>query len=545
MSKVELDLMKPAIFPNFWAVRRPAGWPVGPADLQLRPVHKLATRTGSSSGGGCATVDRTRGFPRAKMNARQLSLVLVVLNLGLLGVVVYLATARNGVDSGVVAPSERRAVTNTVTQIAVRKVNATNILAALANRPLNWRMLESTNYFLYAQNLRNFGCPEETVRDIIITDVVKSYAERRRELRGAAPPPEYWRTSNSGNGAPGEPAELRRELADLDREQAQLVRDLLGVDLDSELARYVGDADQGGPVVSFLPEGKRESVRLLQDKYSAMEDSIYEQSGGLLLDSDREALRQIQKQREAELAQILAPDELLAYQLYNSDTANNLRLQLNGFNPTQEEFTRIFQLQKSYDDQFGQAFDLTDEGAMGIRARAEQDAGRALEDELRKVLGPQRYSEYQRAQDDDYRALLQIAERYQLSPEVANNVYTMKLAAERQKLQVETNPNLTDVQRAEMLASLAQATERNVASALGSNLYKNYQTGPGQWLNNLYFFDEANLPPEQPEPARNTFNLPPLSPGMLNSLPPGYRELLLNQPGLFPPAPPAPPARKP
>lgn len=486
------------------------------------------------------------------MNARQLSLVLLALNLGLLGVVVYLVVRGRSPGSGEVGTAGAdRVVTNTVTQIAVRKINATNLLAALANRPLSWRMLESTNYFAYAQNLRNFGCPEETVRDIILTDVAKFYGERRRELRDKAPPPDFWRPSGHPDGKPGESPELRRQLAELDHEEDQLIADLLGVNRDAEMARYQRGDESSGPLLSFLPEARRPAVAEVQAKYAAMEDEVYARANGLLLDSDREALRRIVKAREAELAQVLSAEELLAYQLYNSETANQLRSQLAGFNASQEEFVRVFQLQKAYDDQFGQAFDLTDPAAMSLRSKAEQAAARAMEDELKRALGPQRYAEYQRAQDGDYRTLLQIADRYQLAPDVANNVYAMKAAAEQQKLQVETSPNLTDVQRAEALSRLAQETERNVASALGGTVFKDYQNGPGQWLNNLYFFDEENLPPEpEPAQARRTPPLPPLPPSVLNTLPPGYRELLINTPGALPPGalppgalPPAPPNR--
>src|SRR6266850_8414157 len=95
-------------------------------------------------------------------------------------------------------------VTNTVTQIAVRKINATNnLLAALAGRPLNWRALESTNYVLYIENLRAFGCPEETIRDIIITDVAKLYARHRAELRRQLQPYKFWQPTDSVGGSAG------------------------------------------------------------------------------------------------------------------------------------------------------------------------------------------------------------------------------------------------------------------------------------------------------------------------------------------------------
>src|SRR6266481_4686092 len=62
-------------------------------------------------------------------------------------------------------------VTNTVKQIAVRKFNATNMFGE--GFRLSWSNIESTNYQTYIANLRGIGCPEETVRDIIITDISK------------------------------------------------------------------------------------------------------------------------------------------------------------------------------------------------------------------------------------------------------------------------------------------------------------------------------------------------------------------------------------
>src|ERR1044071_6397664 len=76
----------------------------------------------------------------------------------------------------------------TVTQLMVRKIGASNLLAALGNRPLSWAAIESTNYVIYIQNLRNFGCPEETIRDIIITDIGNLYAKKRAALRAQYPP---------------------------------------------------------------------------------------------------------------------------------------------------------------------------------------------------------------------------------------------------------------------------------------------------------------------------------------------------------------------
>src|SRR5436853_7347407 len=127
------------------------------------------------------------------MTSRRLVQTLTAVILVLLGVVgygVYLL--------GNLSPSRQptiRIVTNTLNQIAVRKVNSTNVLATLAGR-INWASIESTNYHTYITNLRAIGCPEETVRDIIITDISKLFAKRRAALRAQLQPYKFWQTGH-------------------------------------------------------------------------------------------------------------------------------------------------------------------------------------------------------------------------------------------------------------------------------------------------------------------------------------------------------------
>ena len=45
---------------------------------------------------------------------------------------------------------------------------------------------------------------------------------------------------------------------------------------------------------------------------------------------------------------------------FNSSTATALRSQMSGFEPTEDEFRRIFRLQKTFDNEFNQAFDASD-----------------------------------------------------------------------------------------------------------------------------------------------------------------------------------------
>jgi hypothetical protein len=421
------------------------------------------------------------------INNRKMGLVLVAVIAALLGIVGYMVYLLKTAPGSTRYISKTRVVTNTHTQIAVRKLNATNLLAAIASRPANWATLESTNYYVYIANLRNFGCPEETIKDIILTDIAKVYARKRAEIKRQGQPFRYWSPSDANVGTD---PKLQRQMAELDREQRNLVRSLLGVDMQVELAKYWED-DYDPAAYDFLPADKRDQILALKAKYDEMENEIYTRAQGIMLEHDEQELRALEQQRQVELASLLSPQELEAYEMRHSHTAENLRNQLSGFEPSEDEFQRLFRLQKDFDEQINRALpESSDEVQAEIRARAQEEGQRALQDEMRKVLGNDRYAEWQRAQDPDYKALVQISDRYNLPAETSQKVYGYKMQAEQQKQQVESNPNLSEEQRQAALAAIATETEKAVAAAMGPSVYKSYLRVAGQWIPGL---GEQNL----------------------------------------------------
>jgi hypothetical protein len=418
------------------------------------------------------------------MNSRSITIGLLAVNLALVGIVVYMVFLLRVSPTPTRFLSKTRVVTNTVTQIAVRKLNTTNLLNALASRALNWAAIESTNYYVYIANLRAIGCPEETIKDIIITDVAKLYGKRRAELRSHGEPYQFWRTDDSWEGSIPANPQLQHQLAALDNEQRALVKELLGADLQTELKKYLHSDDYDERMYAFLPAEKREKLKEVQSRYDELEQEIYARAKGLILDEDQEQLKRIQAEREQELAKLLSPEEMEEYELRNSPTAHGLRSQLSGFDPNEEEFRKIFRLQKVFDAQFANAFNATDEVQMELRARAQEEAQDALNEEIKKLIGTKRFADYERAQDADYKALVQFTDRFEMPRDVAVKVYDMKLEAERQKLRIEANPNLTEEQRQAALMGIVRETQRSVTQALGDRGQSYLRTG-GQWIRDL------------------------------------------------------------
>jgi hypothetical protein len=73
----------------------------------------------------------------------------------------------------------------------------------------------------------------------------------------------------------------------------------------------------------------------------------------------------------------------------------------------------------------------------------------------------------------------------------------MKQEAERQKLALQANANLTDQQRQAALDAIAKETERSVATVMGNNVFKSYYKSGGNWIRNLAAPFEESFEPIQ------------------------------------------------
>jgi len=279
---------------------------------------------------------------------------------------------------------------------------------------------------------------------------------------------------------------MAARIAELNEEQDELVEELLGVDFRTEIARYWdAGVDLEERMLAFLPVEKRDAVRAVRQRYAALEAAIMSRTQGVLLEADQRELAELRRSERAELAGVLSPAELKEYDLRGSPESSELRSRLAGFGASEQEFRRIFDLEQTYRQTMAAAVAANEPLSAEAYALAETQGRAALNEELVKALGPERGSEYLRFQDADYRQLYQLAERMQVPPSVAQTVYEMRQTAERQKLLVEQNGNLTDEQRQRALLALAWETQRSVSEALGADLFKEYRASGSGWLDGL------------------------------------------------------------
>ena len=106
----------------------------------------------------------------------------------------------------------------------------------------DWRKVESEDYRQDIANVRSVGCPEQTVRDIIIADVNALFEARRLPLLQPSEEFKFWKADATPifTSAPAEHIrEQFEQLRLLVEEKRAVLRELLGVDVPERARRHL------------------------------------------------------------------------------------------------------------------------------------------------------------------------------------------------------------------------------------------------------------------------------------------------------------------
>ena len=358
----------------------------------------------------------------------------------------------------------KRALTNA----AVASTPTVTSDSAKPVQSFDWRMVESDDYKKYIANLRAIGCPEETIRDIIIADVNKLFESRRRALTTSTNKFQYWKAGNIfGDMMDPDRMEKNQELT---KEKRALLKELLGVEPEEKADMFAG-VNPFETMLDFLSPTQQNQVMEVYMKYQA---KIAKLAGGGAMDADdMKEMRKVQKEMDAELAKMLSPQEFEDYQLRMSQTAMTMRMQMASFDASEQEFRDIFKIKKAYDDEYG----------YGANDKAEQEkanaAARERDPKLKEVLGDKRAAEYERSQDYYYQSAYRVTEKYGLSKDVANKVYEMRKEAQQESRKIRADSSLTPEQRDEALKGIRTETDNAMKTVMGDKAFESYQSSHG------------------------------------------------------------------
>jgi hypothetical protein len=338
------------------------------------------------------------------------------------------------------------------TSLLAQRGQATEDAATSRPRPRNYQRLFNS--------LRQTGIPAAEAAALVRAIALEDWLRESRHLsalhRGTH---QFWRYR---------PLEL-----DPDAELA-FSRRLIEVrrELEGDLSEVLGEAQSLNPwntVADNLPPGlppeRARAVVWLEEDYDLLMRDIFlrdPQGRGAI---DEEALRMLEQERLQDLSRLLTPEELEYYELRTSALAQRLRDQLQGFAPSEEEFQTIFR---------------------AARAREIDPAGAPhSHDELRQVLGEERFEAYLMETDEDFQQLARLTDRLQLPAARALEVQRFANFAEEKQEQIHSDIDLDAEDRAEALRLLLEEGREIVLENLGPQGYELYLESGGWWLRDL------------------------------------------------------------
>ena len=321
-----------------------------------------------------------------------------------------------------------------------------------------WQELESADYPTYVGNLRDLGCPEQTIHDIIVTDVDQLYTWKRL-TEVIAPEQAWWLTTPDTNLA----AAATAKRVSLEQERRELLTALLGTNADLADTLPHLQVALTGPVLGDLsPEVKRAVMNILvraEQRTQAFRQAQVD-AGKPLNDTE---FAMFEPQKRGELAQVLNPAQMDEYLLRYSTQAAALRQNLRGMDLSPDEFRKLCHLYEPIEQQM-RSIALNDSQS---RYTNEMSLVNQYYDAVKDVLGQDRYQAYRMATDPAYREAVTEAQNTGASPQLVQTLYELNRATLDEQNRILNDPNLTADQKAAQLQALEQKQQLASDQILG------------------------------------------------------------------------------
>lgn len=334
---------------------------------------------------------------------------------------------------------------------------------------LDWRKIESSDYRVYAQRLREAGVPEEIVRELVVADVRKAFAPRAHAILGTNEHARYWQKSLYD---PPTRDQIDRFTA-LELEEQAVLTEILGVrpTIQRLVDRLYLQVDPREVALEFLPPQTRDAAkRALEEagvRHHEMNDPAVADGG-----KDPYAMDRFQKRLEV-LSGVLTKEEMELYQARIAPVSLELANRLQGIEITEQEFVRLVGVRLDTPLVHG-------EGPSMSAAK-----------EVTEILGDERGGQYLKSLDDTYHYAREAVQRYNLPAGAAEEVYALKQESQREAARIRATGGTEQEKRLE-LQSLRSRTERQMRDKLGDQGF-GLVSRIGAWLQ-LLETPETNTP---------------------------------------------------
>jgi hypothetical protein len=316
--------------------------------------------------------------------------------------------------------------------------------------------------------LESSGVEPKLRQALLITALHHRYEERFRALNpdlSATMLREWWRNPDAeeqtfGRGSSGRDRILAHQKIqrELEAEIASLTgEDAAGLDPDNNAwlaRRYSG----------LAPE-RAKALREIERDYEELEQEVHLSSGGFQLPSDQEKLRLLHEERERDIAALLSPEERVEWELRASPTADRAREHATRFRASEEEYRRIYALQKKFDAEY--EFDPFAAAPRETDWQARSAAEKELERGIREIIGEERHRAAKRSQDPDFFIARAAAERLGLPPAQVDQALTLRDETVAASRRVAADRSLDAAAKKAALARLAAEGRAGLERSFG------------------------------------------------------------------------------
>lgn len=215
---------------------------------------------------------------------------------------------------------------------------------------------------------------------------------------------------------------------------------------------------------------------------------------------DMVTMQQAGKDMRKSIKGMLSEEEYTNYLLRTSPTAKQMRRQIAGFDPTEDEFLSVFKLNHTFSESYDAEYGVTPDENAEHRDQRKADREQ-LNEQIRQALGDERYADYERAQDYKFQEIHSSMKKADLGTGEAIQVYDMQKVAQDAALQLRENQTLNEAERRERLLQIRNETESAIQQVVGTEGWEKFNRPSNtHWLQRIAPDEPKPGPTEQPNP---------------------------------------------
>jgi hypothetical protein len=348
----------------------------------------------------------------------------------------------------------------------------TNVVVRHEN--FTWQMVESTNYATFVKSLRTIGCPEQTIRDIITSEIGRVYAHRKL-TEVEYPNYEWWRSDPDPEAERAAAAKIQS----LDQERRELLASLLGPGWDVQTKEAI--AARGGITLTgpILGEMSAQAKQAALDVIAAAQLKIEAYEAQQRLGSNSVDPMQMVRLREeplVPLAAILTQEQYDEFVLRYSPAAQQLREQVRGMNLSAAQFSGLYSALFSVLGQPVYYYNGTDSGLL----KQQQQLQAQSEAVIKETLGAQFYAAFQLSQDPLYRSAQAVAQRLNVPPSAVMPIYQINRATQAELSRIRNDDSLSNDEKVTALAQAQVEQQQSLEEILGPEAFQRWLQTQGR-----------------------------------------------------------------